>query len=95
MYYCEKNMGLRIQNLRKQAGMTQEQLAERLNIATSTLGKLERGKQGASLELITGIAFSLGASLDYIVFGYELDHDKIKTALKRMADELLELEKKI
>jgi len=93
--YNVEKIGMRIQFSRKQSGMTQEQLAEQLNIATSTLGKLERGKQGTSLELISEIALVLGISLDFLVFGYELDHNKIKTALRKMADELLDLEKKL
>ena len=40
MYYDQKESGKRIAALRKEKGMTQEQLAEKLNISTSTLGKI-------------------------------------------------------
>lgn len=43
MYYDQKESGKRIAALRKEKGLTQEQLAEKLNISTSTLGKIERG----------------------------------------------------
>lgn len=43
MYYDQKESGKRIAALRKKKGLTQEQLAEKLNISTSTLGKIERG----------------------------------------------------
>ena len=51
MYYNPKDSGMRIANLRKKKGLTQEQLAEKLNISTSNLGKLERGLQGISKKL--------------------------------------------
>lgn len=37
MYYDQKESGKRIAALRKEKGLTQEQLAEKLNISTSTL----------------------------------------------------------
>lgn len=55
MYYDQKESGKRIAALRKEKGMTQEQLAEKLNISTSTLGKIERGIQGFSIDLLIEI----------------------------------------
>ena len=52
MYYDQKESGKRIAALRKEKGLTQEQLAEKLNISTSTLGKIERGIQGFSIDLL-------------------------------------------
>lgn len=52
MYYDLRESGLRIKKLRKQKGLTQEQLADKLNISTSNLGKLERGRQGLSIDLL-------------------------------------------
>ena len=95
MSYSIEEMGLRLQRLRKQAGMTQAQLADSLNIAISTLGKIERGRQGTSIELLIDFALYLDASLDYIVFGYEFQRDKVKIALRRMANELMDMEKKL
>ena len=78
MQYCIKEMGLRIKELRKKAGMTQEQFAECLNIAIATIGRIERGQQGISVDLLADLALYLGTSMDYIVFGYELQHDEVK-----------------
>lgn len=55
MYYDQKESGKRIAALRKEKGLTQEQLAEKLNISTSTLGKIERGIQGFSIDLLIEI----------------------------------------
>lgn len=57
MYYNQKESGKRIAKLRKERGLTQDQLAEKLNISTSNLGKLERGLQGISIDLLIEIGF--------------------------------------
>ena len=59
MYYDQKESGKRIAALRKEKGLTQEQLAEKLNISTSTLGKIERGIQGFSIDLLIEIGIFL------------------------------------
>ena len=45
-------IGCRIQFSREQAGMTQEQLAEKINRSTQFVSTIERGIAGASLETI-------------------------------------------
>ena len=72
MYYNPKDSGMRIANLRKKKGLTQEQLAEKLNISTSNLGKLERGLQGMSIDLLIEIGIFFGVSTDYILLGCEI-----------------------
>lgn len=64
-----KESGKRIQTMRNSMGLTQEQLAERLNIATSTLGNIERGSKGISMDLAVEISIVLDVSLDYLVLG--------------------------
>ena len=95
MYYNLKESGLRIQKLRKQSGMTQEQLAAKMNTSISNLGKLERGLQGLSIDLLINLALFFHVSLDYIILGKELQVDTIKTALRSMVDTLMNLEQKL
>lgn len=49
-------LGKRILQLRKEAGLTQETLAERLNLHGSYVGLLERGQKTPSLETLSRIA---------------------------------------
>ena len=94
MYYNLKESGLRIQKLRKQSGMTQEQLAAKMNTSISNLGKLERGLQGLSIDLLINLAlFSCIFGLHHL--GKELQVDTIKTALRSMVDTLMRLEQKL
>ncbi len=56
MYYDQKESGQRIKYLRKEHGMTQEQLASILNIGVSTIGKIEIGYSGLSIDLLLDIS---------------------------------------
>lgn len=79
MYYDQKESGKRIAELRKEKGLTQDQLAEKLNISTSNLGKLERGLQSFSIDLLIEISFFFGVSTDYLLLGCSIpryDADK-------------------
>lgn len=48
-----------IREWRKHAGLTQEQLANRLEVAVSTISQLETGKQGYSQPTLEAIADAL------------------------------------
>lgn len=95
MYYDLKESGLRIKKLRKKKELTQEQLANKLNISTSNLGKLERGLQGLSIDLLIEISIFFDVSLDYILLGRELQTDKLKRQIHAMLEQLIELEQKL
>ena len=44
MYYNQKESGKRIAKLRKERGLTQDQLAEKLNISTSNSNRFRAGR---------------------------------------------------
>lgn len=69
MNYDTLEVGKRIQKLRREKGLTQEQLAERLNISTVHLAKIEIGRRGCSLDILIDFATFFSASLDYLVLG--------------------------
>ena len=52
MNYNMKEVGTRIKQLRKEKGLTQEQLAENLDITAGTIGKIEIGRTGISIDLL-------------------------------------------
>ena len=45
MYYNQKESGKRIAKLRKERGLTQDQLAEKLNISTSNSNRFRAGRR--------------------------------------------------
>ncbi len=56
-------LGRALRALRKEAGMTQEQLAERLGVDPTFVGRLERGQRGAHWRTIRRILIALDASI--------------------------------
>lgn len=83
-------IGIRITELRKQAGMSQFQLAKVLDVATSTLGMYETGKREPSLKVLNRIANYFNVSTDYLLGRPEkrnVDDEKIDyTALEDAID---------
>jgi transcriptional regulator with XRE-family HTH domain len=55
-------LGNALRALRKHAGMTQEQLAERLGVDPTFIGRLERGQRGAHWRTIQRILRALDTS---------------------------------
>ena len=92
MYYNLKESGRRIQNLRKQKGLTQGQLAEKLNISMCTIGRIERGEQGLSIDLLIEISVYLGVQTDYILLGYSIHTESVKQQIRELIPKLQRLE---
>ncbi len=64
MSVVERKLGKRVAELRRLAGLTQAQLAERLDLATETVSRLERGAAIPSLASIERAAKVLGVDLE-------------------------------
>ena len=69
MLYDIQKIGNRIRRLRKDQGMTQAQLAMKLNISDRHLRRIEAGEKGPSIDILIEIATMLDVSLDYIIMG--------------------------
>ncbi len=97
-------IGQRIQLARERAGLTQEQLAERIDRSAQFISTVERGVSGPSLETVILLSAALGVSCDYLLLGSEdrpepsriasklaaLPADRL-AAMDRLIDVLLEL----
>jgi len=53
--YIQKGLGRRIQELRKDANLSQEKLAEKLGIAVNTLSNIERGRAFMTAQTLENI----------------------------------------
>ena len=51
-----KNVGFRVQYFRRKADLSQEQLAEKMNVSTPYIAKIETGKQTGPVELAVEFA---------------------------------------
>ena len=61
--------GNNIKLARKEAGLTQEQLAKKCGVATITIRQYESGKRQPRFEQLQEIAIALGVSADYLMTG--------------------------
>ena len=95
MYYDPKESGKRIAALRKKIGMTQEQAAERFNMAVNSYGNIERGFRGASVDLILEMAVVFDTTSDYILAGWEPKPTNIEKELCEIKEYLRKIDKKV
>lgn len=65
------SIGERIRVARKNKGLSQAALAQRVGISTSFMGHLERGTRIASLETIVALSEALGVSMDMLILGHQ------------------------
>lgn len=65
---CEK-IGRLIKSLRKEKGLTQRELAERINVSDKAVSKWERGVGCPDVSLVSEIAKFFGADLESILSG--------------------------
>ena len=77
----------RIKSLRKKSGLTQEQLAEKINVTSTYIVKIQRT---GSIEFSVELAKCFGVSLDYLLLGEEVGNKK--QVLQRVISFLSELE---
>lgn len=85
MYYDAKASGLRIQQSRKAAGFTLEELSERLNVSDRQLRRIEKGESSGSVDLLVEISCVLGISLDYLLKGKTTNTNDARSLLMQAA----------
>lgn len=71
----------RLYQLRKQKGLSQEELANRLNVSRQTVSKWEVGDSTPDMEKLIAISDLFDVSLDKLVMGKE-DEPQIPTTTK-------------
>jgi len=67
----DKQLGMRISYLRKQAGWSQEELSFRSNINKNYLSDLERGRRNPSLKILERVAKAFSLNLATLLKGLE------------------------
>lgn len=86
-------IGKRIQNRRKQLSLTQEQLAEMMNVSIQMVSNLERGNKAIRIDNLINLSRILDVSTDCILTGKETTED-IQVLTSRIA-QLPEKERKM
>lgn len=89
-----KECGKRIQQLRKERELTQEQLAEKLNVSQNTIAKIESGLRRPSIDFLLEILAFFNVSTNYLVFGVHAE-DVEDEKLKKDIDEAIKTIEKL
>ena len=67
LHLSDKSLGQRIAHIRKEKGLTQKELAEKIGITRSRLSNYEIDRIHLYDELLIRFAIALDVSLDYLV----------------------------
>jgi len=90
-------IGKRIQNARKKANLTQDQLSEKIDISCKNFSLIECGKRGISIQTLIRLCDALNISSDSLLFPnpYEEEYNslilKFKTLPEREANLLIQM----
>ena len=90
-------LGPRIATLRRAAGMSQGELAERLQVSASTVGMYEQGRREPSADTLVALARTFGVSVDYLLTGKSpfQEEDRVVLAMESaLTDAQTQLDKR-
>ena len=60
-------VGLRVQQARRERGLSQEELADRSGVHQTYLSGVERGRRNPTVTVLQKIAAALGLDIEYLV----------------------------
>lgn len=84
-----KAIGRRVKKSRKGKGLTQEKLAELVDISVPHMSNIETGKTRLSLAILTNLVEVLDVTADMLLFGRVGEKDKMHSLVLKEVDELL------
>ena len=71
-------LGARIAALRREAGLSQAELASRLQVSPSALGMYEQGRREPSADTLVRLSRELGVTTDYLLTGKLAERETVK-----------------
>lgn len=69
-------LGEKLRHLRKERGLTQQELAEKVMVAPSTIGMYEQGRREPDTSTLSKLCQVLHVSVDYLLSESQEDADK-------------------
>lgn len=86
-------MGFRISTQRRKLNMTQEELAEKVDVSVKHISAIETGRTKANISLLYDIATCLDVTIDYFTFGIVKKNklEEIEEYLRECTDEEVDI----
>lgn len=69
-------IGARVKNFRKERNLTQEKLAELIDVSVPYMSNIETGKKKLSMKVLVNLSFVLNVTPDELLLGYLDTQDK-------------------
>jgi len=82
----KKEFGMRVRELRKAKGLSQEKLASQAGVHYNYIGMVERAERNITLENIKKIADGLGVDISALFYFSSADEDKEKLIAQIVKD---------
>ena len=95
MHFDRMAYGERIKRLRTGRELTQEQLAEKINVSRTYIVNFENGLQIGPIEIAIELAMFFDVSMDFLLLGKENYRVDRKQCLRMAIDILSELQAKL
>ena len=92
MHFDRMAYGERIKRVRTGRELTQEQLAEKINVSRTYIVKIENGLQIGPIEIAIELAMFFDVSMDFLLLGKENYRVDRKQCLRMAIDILSELQ---
>lgn len=82
----KKLIGRRIKEIRKNKGLSQEQLAEKAETSQNYLSRMERGTENPTLDMLIKLANALAVEIwEMFDFGHVESQKELKEAIQRFS----------
>lgn len=82
------SIGSRIKAERKKLGLSQEKLAEQINVTPHYIYEIERGSKAMSMETLINLCTVMEFSADYVLFGIQKQNSgSVYEKLDQLSDE--------
>ena len=91
MYFNQIEFGKRIKSLRTDRNITQDRLAEELNISCRHLRNIENGAKAPSYDILLTISELFSVSTDCLLKGNEHTYSDLKRRLESVMRDLEEI----
>ena len=70
-----EKIGARIRNKRESLGMTQQELADMVNVTRNTISRYENGETEVGVITLNNIADALSVTITWLLFGFDYEKD--------------------
>ena len=88
-------LGARIAALRRSAGWSQAELAQKLQISASAVGMYEQGRREPAAELLVSIAALFEVSVDYLLTGKPENEQQRQRVQQTVLQSVEEMDKRL